>query len=843
VSESTPKRHDAGRTAAASSQNTLSLAGAAVAGAGLLTGAAVDAATFNVTTLADAGAGSLRQAIADANAAAGADDITFQAGLTGTITLTTGQLAITDSLVIAGPGAANLSVSGNNASRVFYLDNPTATIDVQLSAMTITGGNAAQGAGVINFDETLTLDGVTISGNAATGNGGGLWADGFNMNLTIQNCTISGNTSGGDGGGIYIEDTGGPALISNTTISGNTAVGAGGGIYLYDPDDDVTIANSAISGNSAVTIGGGVYLYSFDAGELLITSSTLSGNSAAEGGGLFLYGVDMPFLMESSTVSGNQATAGDGGGVYLYTNSAASEFRHSTIAANSATGTGGGLFNNSGDVTVVHTLLGDNTAASNADAGGTGTFLVANSLIEAPGTAVITNNGGNVLNLDPQLGALANNGGTTLTHLPGATSPAINAGDAAFAPPPASDQRGSPRVAGGRIDIGSVEGATGTVQFALAADTVAEEAGTINLLVNRTGGSDGAASVDYATTPGTATAASDYTTTNGTLNWANGDVAPKTITVPILDDAVPEATESFTVTLSNASGATLGATTVSTVSITDTDVLAGMLEVAAVTATVDESAGTLNVQVNRVGGSGGAASVQYTTNPGTALAGTDYTTTTGTLNWADGDAAPKTIIIPIIDDTMPELAEMFTVTLSNATGAILGANTTTAVTITDTDAAQGQATAIPTIGPTGKLALGLGMGLLAWLGLRRKRVVQAIAPVALGLALITSSADTLAADARPQAQHTAGTYASSSVVGAQSNVTLVGGLIVAIDTEKLSIKDTRRRAPAAALTLATIQSGTPMTVKTKFNADGSVRKVVVRLYNTLAEAEREISNR
>ncbi len=839
MSQSTPKRHDAGRTAAASSQNTLSLAGAAVAGAGLLTGATADAATFNVTTLADAGAGSLRQAIADANAAAGADDITFQAGLTGTITLTTGQLAITDSLLITGPGAANLSVSGNNASRVFYLYNSAAAIDVQLSGMTITGGNAATGAGVINFDENLTLDGVTISGNAATGDGGGLWADGFAMNLTIQNSTISGNTSGDDGGGIYIEDTGPSTLISSTTISGNTAVGAGGGIYLYDPDNNVTISNSAISGNSAGTIGGGIYLYSFDGGALQVTSSTVSGNSATAGGGLFLYNVDQPFLMESSTVSGNQATAGDGGGVYLYTNSAASEFRHSTIAANSATGTGGGLFNNSGNVTVVHTLIGDNTAVTNADAGGAGTFLVANSLIEAPGTAVITDNGGNVLNLDPQLGALANNGGITLTHLPGTTSPAVNAGNAAFVPPPASDQRGSPRVSGGRIDIGSVEGAAGTVQFALAADTVAEEAGTISLLVNRTGGSDGAVSVDYATTPGTATAASDYTTTTGTLNWASGDVAPKTITVPILDDAVPEVTEAFTVTLSNPGGATLGATTVSTVSNTDTDVLSGMLEVASATATVDESAGTLTVQVNRVGGSGGAASVQYTTNPGTALAGTDYTTTTGTLNWADGDAAPKTIVVPIIDDTLPEPSEIFTVTLSNATGAILGANTTTTVTITDTDGVA--AIAVPTMGAAGKLALGLGMGLLAWLGLRRKRVLQAIAPLAMGMALVTSSADTLAADARPQAQHTAGAYASSSVVGAQTNVTLIGGRIVTIDPDKLSIKDTRRRAPAQALTLATIQPGTPMTVKTKFNADGSVRKVVVRLYNTLAEAEREIS--
>src|SRR5436853_3724241 len=90
-------------------------------GLGFGLGSPAEAATFNVTTLNDAGPGSLRQAVLDANAAAGPDVITFQAGLTGTITLATGQLVVADSVVVQGPGQAVVTVNGNNASRVFYV--------------------------------------------------------------------------------------------------------------------------------------------------------------------------------------------------------------------------------------------------------------------------------------------------------------------------------------------------------------------------------------------------------------------------------------------------------------------------------------------------------------------------------------------------------------------------------------------------------------------------------------------------------------------------------------------------------------------------------------------------
>src|SRR5262249_28991554 len=126
--------------------------------------------TFHVTTLADGGAGSLRDAITRANTHAGADIITFQEGVTGTIALTGGELDITDDLTINGPGADRLAVSGGNASRVFKVEAGEA---VRISGLTIAEGNAGSGngGGLDNFG-ALTVSNVVFSGNSATDGGG-----------------------------------------------------------------------------------------------------------------------------------------------------------------------------------------------------------------------------------------------------------------------------------------------------------------------------------------------------------------------------------------------------------------------------------------------------------------------------------------------------------------------------------------------------------------------------------------------------------------------------------------------------------------------------------------------
>jgi formylglycine-generating enzyme required for sulfatase activity len=228
----------------------------------------------------------------------------------------------------------------------------------------------------------------------------------------------------------------------------------------------------------------------------------------------------------------------------------------------------------------------------------------------------------------------------------------------------------------------------GTLQFAQANYSVNENAGTVTLSVTRASGSSGAVSVQYATANGSAVAPGDFTTTSGTLNWASGDTASKSITVPIANDGTPESGESFIVTLSNpAGGATLGSPATATVTIVDDDPPpSGTLQLAQANYSVNENAGTVTLSATRTGGSSGAVSVQYATANGSAVAPGDYAATSGTLNWASGDTASKTITVPIVNDSTAESSESFTVTLSNpAGGATLGSPPAATVTILGDD--------------------------------------------------------------------------------------------------------------------------------------------------------------
>src|SRR6516165_6073446 len=139
-----------------------------------------------VTNLNDAGAGSLRDAIASTPSGGTVD---FQAGMTGTILLTTGELAITKDLTIAGPGVGVITVSGNHADRVFDIG---AAFSVGISGMTIANGQAtnASGGGIYNSG-TLTITSSTLSSNSTNLLGGGIYNSGT---LTVMNSVLSGNS-------------------------------------------------------------------------------------------------------------------------------------------------------------------------------------------------------------------------------------------------------------------------------------------------------------------------------------------------------------------------------------------------------------------------------------------------------------------------------------------------------------------------------------------------------------------------------------------------------------------------------------------------------------------------
>src|SRR5207302_1987544 len=141
-----------------------------------------------VTTLADSGAGSLREAVANA---CNGSVITFAPGLTGTIILTTGQIVIPTNLTIQGPGANVITVSGNNASRVF---TGSSGVNASINGLTISSGRADFGGGVLQLNGgTLSLRRDVISGNTATNSGGGVYNNAGTLNITES--TISGNTA------------------------------------------------------------------------------------------------------------------------------------------------------------------------------------------------------------------------------------------------------------------------------------------------------------------------------------------------------------------------------------------------------------------------------------------------------------------------------------------------------------------------------------------------------------------------------------------------------------------------------------------------------------------------
>jgi hypothetical protein len=387
-----------------------------------------------VTTNADSGAGSLRDAIANA---CDGSTITFSGLVSSPITLTTGELAIDKNLTIQGPGANLLSVSGGNtALHVFKIGSVTPAVNVTLSGMTISGGNANGGG---NDDD-----------------GGGVLYDGAGA-VTVTSSTISGNTAG-HGGGISVE--GGTAAITNSTISGNTATSIAGGIL--NMQSTVTITNSTISGNTATISGGGVLV---EGGTATITNSTISGNSSSSFG---------------------SPSFGAGGGILNVDNGSVT-ITNCTISGNMALGTGvnclgcgGGGLSTFGTTTVLNTVIaGNSTTTAGPDVGvfGNGVLISQghNLIGKSDGSSGFTNGvngdqlGSIAMPLDPKLELdqmgnpfLKANGGPTKTIALLSGSPAIDAGDdTVFGPPLSlmSDQRGPDftRKAGSHVDIGAFE--------------------------------------------------------------------------------------------------------------------------------------------------------------------------------------------------------------------------------------------------------------------------------------------------------------------------------------------------------------------------------------------------
>jgi hypothetical protein len=359
--------------------------------------------TTNCDPMTPADPCNLRDAVAGAAGLAGADDVTFDASISGdTITLNSGPIIVDDNdplNIYGGPTPESIYVDGDDLSMVFDVQN---TYDGPDTGLTISGVTIQNGAddpaGGIYAEEgtDVTLANSTVTGNSAAGvqvdkyawaGGGGVtnrgsmliedstiydnysdaipqmgspfpYGGGGGINnigdLTITGSTIYDNGSAVVGGGILQGITKYPISldVSNTTISSNFAP-YGGGIASFDffggfGASQSEVTDSTISGNFAIDGGGLSFKYLGGSHHWRVSHSTVSGNDADDdGGGMNFDVVPGSFELLDSTVSGN--SAGDyGGGGYIGSGAQqyadAVQFNNSTIASNYAANDGGGLY-------------------------------------------------------------------------------------------------------------------------------------------------------------------------------------------------------------------------------------------------------------------------------------------------------------------------------------------------------------------------------------------------------------------------------------------------------------------------------------------------------------------
>lgn len=376
---------------------------------------------------------SLREAIA---AATPGETITF--AVSGTIVLSAalGDLDISQDLTIDGGGL--ITVSGNNAVRVFNVTGGDVTFDGLTIAdgfftgIILTCGLLLDkgGGGILNDGANVTVTNSSFTGNAADC-GGAILNDGT---LTVSTSTLTSNSADdGIGGGIDNRSSA-TATISESTLSNNTATQNGGGINNFG---SLTLTKSTLSGNSATTWGGGIY----SQGAVTVTNSTFSDNLASEGGGLHTY-CSGDAIVNHSTFTANRVTLDDGGGGIVSTGDGCTSA--TTMVANSIV---------SGNV-----KDGTSTADDLAlQSGTTSTFSSGgHNLIGTLGSGITFAGTGDQTNVnDPKLDSLANNGGATFTHALQADSLAVDNGECSSGP--TTDQRGIARPQDATCDVGAYE--------------------------------------------------------------------------------------------------------------------------------------------------------------------------------------------------------------------------------------------------------------------------------------------------------------------------------------------------------------------------------------------------
>ena len=438
---------------------------------------------------------------------------------------------------IAGIGTASepvvfLGTNGGWQGIYFNHANPGCELNCCIISNSVNSG-----VRVINSSPVLRN--CTIAFNTAT-YGGGIYASvGTNNTLTLDHCLIRNNTANPGnysgtycGGGLYVS---GNSLLKNCTVRDNLCQAyagsyqgcsvQGGGFYSVGGRADlrncVLFANQSVSGNagygsSSSSYGGGLFVAS---GSLWATNSILGSNV---------------------TSAGSAAAAG---GIYIDSGVVSAAVVNCTLAYNNIEG----LVTAKAGVPVMNSILYWNNS------GGTqlsGTTNVTYCDVQAPSVLPGIGN----TNVNPILRGMT---ATNMIIVP--PSHCIDGGN----PDPAyNDLCFPPSLGTARNDIGAHGGpgacgwnstpapaTPGILQLVTTSISLLESGLTASLGVSRSGGSDGAVSVSFATANASAVAGADYLATNGVLNWADGDTGTKSVVVSILNDAVEEPDENFTVSL------------------------------------------------------------------------------------------------------------------------------------------------------------------------------------------------------------------------------------------------------------------------------------------------------
>jgi predicted outer membrane repeat protein len=647
--------------------------------------------------------------------------VTFNCGGGPVVIPITATKTLTNTTTIDGAGQ-NITLDGLGATRMFRTTYQFASFTLTFANLTMRNGRAPDFGGVIrlayqDFITTLDIVNVTFTNNVcdAAGNdvgGGAIYAQGgivtirnstftgnrggnggaignLQARFTIEDTTFTGNVTnaaagqfGGVGGAIYIDGSGGGQLvIRRSRFTGNVATRTAGAIhtYLYAGGTAMTIEDTTFENNRAEQNGGAIY---HQQGGLTIARSTFAGNTTrGQGGAIWLLQAS-PTSISNSTFSGNSATgiapnngsSGLGGAILINASNSVT-ISHTTIANNHADWVGGGItggMSGGSTTTLRGTIIANNTAAN----GGNPWNIAHNcssQLLDGGGNLQFPThaNPGDpndpnctaVIGIgDPLLGPLASNGGLTQTRALQPGSPARNRVTTGC-PPPATDQRGVVRPQGPACDAGAYE-ATPVVTIA----NLSQIEGTLPAPVipwpaTLSEANTQPVTVQYQLVNGTAAAPTDYASSSGLLSFAPGTTTGPTVPIDIVEDALDEDDETFTIVLSSPANAGLNGNGVSTVTIEDDDAAPTLSALDCVSIEGTGPGGSCTLAASLSSPSGKQVTVAYGTLDGTATNPADYAGVSGVLTFPPGTASGS-VPVALVGDAQDEADEMFVFNLA-----------------------------------------------------------------------------------------------------------------------------------------------------------------------------------